>query len=63
VLTNKNTGVTITQTNVSSFDSQHVSAQTGHHLVILDEYTNDEGLHIYCNDTINLLIEIGSDLI
>jgi hypothetical protein len=26
------------------FDSQHVSAQIGHHQVIFEEYTNDDGI-------------------
>jgi hypothetical protein len=41
VPTNKNGGVTVTQTNVFIFiNSQHVSAQIGHHQGILDEFSH-----------------------
>jgi hypothetical protein len=34
--------------------SSHVSAQTGHHQVILEEYVNGDRLHINCNGIIKL---------
>jgi hypothetical protein len=42
--------------------SQHISAQIGHHQVILEEHTNGDGIHINNNASINfLLAKIGSD--
>jgi hypothetical protein len=41
--------------------SQHVSVQIGNHQVILEEYTNDDGIHINYIATIDfLLVKIWS---
>jgi hypothetical protein len=42
--------------------SSHVSAQIGHHHVILDEYTNGDGMPINYSAIVKiLLLKIGSD--
>jgi hypothetical protein len=46
LLGSKNGMVTITQVSLL-FQSQHSSAQIGHHQVIREEYLNDDGIYIY----------------
>jgi hypothetical protein len=42
--------------------SQHVSDQTGHHQVMVEEYTNSDGIFINNNASVKfLLVKIGSD--
>jgi hypothetical protein len=53
VLTNKFGRLTVTQTNAFINNSQHISAQTGHHQVILEEYANNDGTNIKYNASIN----------
>jgi hypothetical protein len=48
----KDGGVTVTQ----QMFSQHVSAHIDHHRVIIEEYTNGDGIHINYNDSITLLL-------
>jgi hypothetical protein len=43
-------------------NSQHVSAQIGHHQVILEEYTNGDAIFINYSASVKcLLVKIGSD--
>jgi hypothetical protein len=42
--------------------SRHILAQIGHQQVILQEYSNCDGIHMYCNASLKfLLVKIGSD--
>jgi hypothetical protein len=49
VLKNKNEGVTSRKQMFLLISSQHVSAQTGHHQMILEENTNGNEMHINCS--------------
>jgi hypothetical protein len=43
-------------------NSQHVSAQIGHHQVVLEEYINGDGIHTTNNASVHfLLVKIESD--
>jgi hypothetical protein len=52
ILRNKSGGVTVTQTDGFLNGPQHVSAQICHNQVILEKYTNGDGLHINYSATI-----------
>jgi hypothetical protein len=44
------------------FNSQHVSAEIGHHQAILEGYTNFDGVHMNYNASIQfVLVKIGLD--
>jgi hypothetical protein len=59
VLTNKNGRITVTQTVLVT--NSHVSAHISHHQMILEEYTNGDGINMNNNAGIYfLLVKIGS---
>jgi hypothetical protein len=41
-------------------NSLHVSAQIGHHQAILEEYTNDDGLHINYDASSNFYLKYSN---
>jgi hypothetical protein len=55
-------GVTSHTQMLLVYNSQHVSAQIGHHQVVLEEYTNVDGILKNYNTSIEfLLVKIGSE--
>jgi hypothetical protein len=58
VLTNKN-GEVLSHKQIILLFNSHVSAHTGHHQAICEEYTNDDNTYKNYNKSINLLVELG----
>jgi hypothetical protein len=57
---NKNRGVTVTQTDVFIIPMRACFGQRDHHQVILEEYTNYDGIHIKSYAIIVVIISIPS---
>jgi hypothetical protein len=50
MMSNKNEGITVSQTYFLLFHSEHVSTQIGIISVIHEEYTNYGGIHVKTNN-------------